>query len=725
MEPFAFTIDGREVTVNAPTFEQATQAAQSVQQSIRAGQEPPPVVYWQGDAPQLTPDPADIRTQQQEGIQDFWQRGANAGQGLTDIGQGMLTGAADMAMFGADDEIGGFIRGALSPNETVGEAIDANRAFKAEQNPTAMMAGGVLGGLAMIPTAGRIIPTLPFARGPSTAARVTNAAATGAVGGAAYGAGSADGRPMLPYMGAGAVGGAALAPLGNLIGSTARGVGNLLRRQPTSERYLGQLAAGSVEGALARDAVGGALPSNGAPGQYLRRSADTVQQERGLGMPLTLADTGGSRTRGLARTAANLSDDGKAILDAELSPRFAEQGPRMQDQLSDITGMPRTPDTSGRIASMEAQARIENAPRYDAAYFAPEAQAMWTPRLQELTRSPAIRDAMRDVNRTAANDAALSGRPAVVNPFVGGAGGGLRLNAGAVPNLEYWDIVQRNLNTAIENAIGGERRQLQQLRSALLDELDAAVPAFREARAGAAAWFGATDAAEAGQMMARDMNMENAEFRRAFDTLSPAEQDLFREGYSNQIMDRLSAQGDNRNAALMGVFNTPKGRERTAIVFGRQVADEIENTVRLENVMNLTRTAVQGNSTTARQLIDAARAFGRSPTSAAAGVGGATAFAAGALRWEAVLAAGLVWGARKAQGALNEAVAQRAATLLASGDANAIREAASLLAATPVGNIALRNMEAQLSRVITTQANAAGFDRLESIGMPGFPAAPQ
>jgi len=727
-QTFPLVIDGHNVIVHAPDQAAAMQAAQAIQQGIREGRTPPPEVYFQGNAPQLTPDPADIRTQQQEGIQDFWQRGANAGQGLTDIGRGMLTGAADTTFLGFDDEIGGFLRGVLPGGESVREAVDANRAFKAQQDPTAMLAGGLLSAVPLAATAGRYIPAV--LAGASPVARGAAAVGTGMAGGAAAGAGAADGRPMLPYMGVGAGIGAGGGLLGPLIGSGVRGAGNLLRRVTGGEgQYLNTRAAGILEGALARDAAapggtlaGGVLPSNGPPGQYLRRSADVIEQQGGPGMPIVLADTGGTNTRRTTRAAANVSPN--AVLDAELSGRFGEQVPRMQDNLANATGMPRTPDTSGRIAGIEGQARIENRVRYDAAYNAPEAQAVWSPRLQELTRSPAVQTAMAGVNRTAANDAALLGQPAVRDPFAQGANGGFALRPGITPNLQYWDIVQRNLSDAIDNAVGGERRQLIQLRTALLSELDATVPAFRQARAGAAAAFGATDALEAGQIMARDFNMETAEFRRTFNQLSPAEQDLFREGYSNQIMDRLSMQGDNRNVALMGVFNTAKGRERTAIVFGQQVADEIENTVRLENIMNLTKTAAQGNSVTAGGLADLARIF-RSPAAAAGAVGTALSVVGGGFNWRTLIPMGLAWGARKGQAAFSEAMADRIGALVASGDPDAIRQAASLLASTPVGNVALRNMEAQLSRSLTAAGVSSGTGALESGGILGFSPLPQ
>lgn len=732
METFTFDIDGRTVEIQAPNAEAAQSVARTIQQQMQQGGTVPGQAAYQGNAPQLPPDPADIRTQQQEGIQDFWQRGANAGQGLTDIAQGMLTGAADATFLGFDDEIGGFLRGALPGGESVREAVDANRAFKAGQDRTAMLAGGLLSAVPLAATAGRYIPAV--LAGASPVARGAAAVGTGIAGGAAAGAGAADGRPMLPYMGVGAGIGAAGGVLGPLIGSGVRGAGNMLRRATGGEgQYLNTRAAGILEGALARDAAvpggtiaGGVLP-NGPPGQYLRRAADFIEQQGGPGRPLVLGDVGGTNTQRLARTARDMSSETQGIIDAELAPRFEGQSERIADNWSNATGMPRTPDTSGRIAGIEAQARVENASRYDVSYNAPEAQAMWTPRLQELTRSPEVQDAMRGVNRTAANDAALLGRPAVRDPFALDASGAYRLNSNAVPNLEYWDIVQRNLRTRIDNTTGNERRQLEQLRSALLTELDATVPAFRAARAGAAAAFGATDAIEAGRLMARNFDMETPEFERNFNALSPAEQDLFREGYSNQFINALEGLPVNRDVLrsqpFTSILNSPKGRARNAIVFGQQAADEIENEFRVENAFNMLN-SIRGGPTTAPRLMDMAKAFGATPAGSAAGVGLAASVAMGP-NLRTLIPMALMWGARKGQGMLNEATARRAGELIASGDPAAFRQAASLLASTPVGNMALRNMEAQLSRSLTAAGVSSGTGALESGGVLGFSPLPQ
>lgn len=660
------------------------------------------------------------------------QEGGNElGRDFRQWGGATYGGAADVGLFGFDDELSGLIEGMWPGGPTVSEAVESNRAWKnqqREQNPTMF----ALGGLATLPLA-RYVPTVPLpgVTGASVAARGARAAVTGLAGGAAYGAGTADGMPMAPYAGVGAAAGAALGPVGPIVGSLGRGVASILRKAPPTSTplpWLNQRAAGSVEGALARDARTAATragtllpPTGGQPGAYLRRAADTVEQERAVGMPMILADAGGLETRRLTRTAADMSPTAASVLDAELSPRFTAQGTRVQEQVADITGQPLRGDTGATRDALEVQARIENRTRYDAAYNDPAAQAVWSPRLAELTRSPTVQTAMRDVTRRAADDAAVMGTPVVRNPFVPNAAGGLSLQGNTVPSLQYWDIVQRNLSDAIDNAAGGERRQLTQIRNALLDELDTTVPQFATARAGAAAAFGARDALEAGETMARDFRIPTGDFQRAFNELSPAEQDLFREGYTNQIMTDIGQTGDNRSVVNRSVFNTQQGRDRTAIVFGRAQADEIENMVRLENVMNAVKTIAQGNSTTAPRLADMARAFGQSPTTAAVGVGGATTFVLGP-NLRTLIPMGLAFGARKGQAALNQAVAERVGTLLASGDPAAIREAAELLARTPVGNLALRNLEMGLSRAFSAAGTGTAVDFLEGAGAPGFGA---
>jgi hypothetical protein len=85
--------------------------------------------------------------------------------------------------------------------------------------------------------------------------------------------------------------------------------------------------------------------------------------------------------------------------------------------------------------------------------------------------------------------------------------------------------------------------------------------------------------------------------------MSPAERQLFQEGYVSNFIQKVNETGDRRNI-LNRIANSPADRERLQIALGPQRANELEAMLRVEGVMNLFRNQVQGNSTTARQLVE-------------------------------------------------------------------------------------------------------------------------
>jgi len=686
------TPDGRSFKVEAVDIN----AAQNAVRTMQTGQWAPNPSDAQFPAAQPPTDPS--------GMPALAQAGQSFGRDLGQWGAAGYGGAVDTATFGLDDEISGLIRGLLGPNSVQG-AVAESRAFKdtqRQQQPEMFTAGQVAGALPTV-----LLPQANLARGAGFGSRAVNAGVTNAIAGGAYGAGSADGGNMGASAGIGALGGLLTGPVGPALGATARGVGSVLRRGPVGaiNRAVETSAASRVSNALGRD-TGAAQP--------LRRAADDVEAARAAGFPAMLADVGGVATNRLTRAASNLSEDSHRILNAEVQGRFNTQADRLTDQFSSILGTSARGDTAAVAEQLQRQAALVNRPAYEAAYSSPAAQAVWTPELAQLTRSPTFQDAMRQVTRTALDDAALTGQPAVRNPFSQAADGSLTLQGGAIPNLEFWDHVHRNLSSEISSlrrsgANPQRLRDATRLHDALMTELDAIVPEFQIARQGASVFFGAQDALEAGTRMASDLRMQNDEFGRAFSSLSDPEQALFREGYSAELMDRLARTPDSNNAVRNNLLNNPKSRERMAIVFGQQAADEIEGVVRFENLMNLSKEAVQGGSPTVRNAIDAMRAQVASPAGAAAAAATTAALAMGGLSWQALIPAAIAWGARRGFVKLNEEVAQEMGRLLASSDPDAIRQAAALAARTPGANIALRNAELALSRGL----GAAGFQEVE------------
>jgi hypothetical protein len=321
---------------------------------------------------------------------------------------------------------------------------------------------------------------------------------------------------------------------------------------------------------------------------------------------------------------------------------------------------------------LRTAARQTNRAAYDRAYSATNAHRIVSPQIGELMSAKPFRDAMKAAEEVAANDAAIAGRKAIRNPFVFDADGnvtGYRKFADgstAQPNLEYWDIVQRTLRTSAEEARANGKKllsdQIGQMRQKLLSVLDGSVPEFKRARTGAAGFFGAEDAIEAGRKAVASTKA-TPEIERAVAAMSPAERDAFSVGFSSEIIDAINATRDRVNV-INSIFGSQSARDRIRIALGPQRARELEAFVRMEQVLDMLRTATQGNSTTAKQLIAAGLMGG--------GAGGVGYLASGGDLTSGFSAASIaILGRRGAQMLgkhVDDQVMRRVAEILASPD---------------------------------------------------------
>lgn len=393
---------------------------------------------------------------------------------------------------------------------------------------------------------------------------------------------------------------------------------------------------------------------------------------RQAGIPVINADRGGAPLRTLARTAANVSPEASASLNATVSNRFETQAPRAVGFVRQL--MNGATDDLALQDSLRIAARNANKPAYDAAYNAPAARAIWTPEIRNLMQAGPFRAAINAAEDTATNAAAVSGGRAVRNPFVFKPDGTIDLRvmpdgSRALPNLEFWDIVQRNLRNTAEMADrSGDKllaAQTRAMRDQLVSQLDTAVPQFNKARAGAASFFGAEDAIDAGRKFATQPKTI-PEATRAFNQMAQAEKDAFAIGYSSELIDTIKASRDRVNV-INQVFGSPARREMNALALGPQKARELEAYVRVEQIVQSLKDAVGGNSSTAQQLI------------ASGVVGGAGGFLAtgdltGAFTGASLLAAGRR-GLQMMGKRVDEQVMARIGEILASGDPALLQKA--------------------------------------------------
>lgn len=535
---------------------------------------------------------------------------------------------------------------------------------------------------------------LPISGGAGLAGRAVQGAKLGAVSGALSGAGETEGgltdrlEGAAKGAGEGLIGGALSAPiasavegvgkvaydaLGKPIVSTVRGLYN-----PEGE------AARRVVGGIERDITAG--NAGLAPSEYMAAKA--------AGEPVALTDMGGPTTQALARSAANTSPEARGALEQMTQERFYSQNERASDL---IRGLVATPANANATRdALQAAAKRANQPFYAQAYQDGQSIPLHGG-YQQLLEAPAVRDAVRQATVTGANKAAAAGFKPVRNPFTFDASGTPSLtNPNVTPSLQFWDQVKQNMDDKIGTLLrGGEKKaagDIIALKNNLVSNLDQDVPSYARARGVAANFFGADDALEAGEK-AVNWRGDPAILQKQMAKMSQAERDLFREGYASSWADKVRAMADNRDVTK-AIYQSPQARQVAQTVFGPNGTSQMEAFLHRERIMNFARNAVSGNSSTARQLIEAGLAGGaiggylggHDPMSILQGAGKG-----------AGLAVGVRAGAGKLIGYVDQKVARRVGELLASDDPSNLKAGIKLAAAHKNVLNNLRSLDTRLA----------------------------
>jgi hypothetical protein len=442
--------------------------------------------------------------------------------------------------------------------------------------------------------------------------------------------------------------------------------------------------------------VGGAFAADKRAGG-LRMTEQEAADAAARGQPVAAIDQGGEEVLALGRSAANNSPEARTVLN-EATDRTATQIDRVEAGLSDAVGGGALDDTA-RISQLKNQARRENGPAYRTAYN--EGQGIWDGELSAFAQAPAVRQAILKAERTGANRAVADGFSPPRSPFTLDEAGNVALRVDgegtrAVPNLQFWDHVQRNLSDAIEAAKragrNSEAADLSALHRQLLDKLDGMVPSFARARAGAAAHFGAQDALEAGRKFATS-SMTAEQAAPIIAKMTPAEKKLFAEGYAAARRDALRRKGDNSDLGK-AFLHSADDRAKAAAALGQAAAAKLEAGMYVERIMQGTKEALKGNSTTARQLIESGLAGG-----AMGGYSNDWDFKA-----TAIGAAGGAVARRHAE----KKVAVQIAKMLASGDPQMIKRVEQLASRSPKYMDALRSVSRGIQRIGTQEPVRSG-----------------
>lgn len=535
--------------------------------------------------------------------------------GARGIAQGVTFGFGD-ELIGAGKGVAAAVTGG-SFSDAYAQGRDASREANkraAAEQPFAYYGGQVAGGVAvpfgaaragaaavraapgvMAPVAstgralgfGQLSANANAGLGARTVAGVREGAAYGALAGFGEGEGGVGERALSSGQGAlfgGAVGAAApvLVDAGAALArSVTTPVRAVMQPQKVGREKMAEALMRDVSG------EGGGQPGYNAAFQRLTDRMDTGTQ---AGKSVMLADVGGENTRNLLRAAANQQSTGAERLRKTLDTRQGSQWARIERDLADTMGDGRSfyESVDSLVASRKAAAK----PAFDRAYNQPWNVKADDPLAQFLTERSYMR---RVVEKTMENVEGMTG----TNP------------AGMKP----WEFLHR-VKFQIDREIAALKKgqpdskanwdlgDLVALKREYLGHIDRHNKAFGAALTRYGDDSSLISAAEDGFEMALKTPVE--EIRKTLAGLkSNAEKEMFRVGGARAIMDRIR-QGNVTRDRTENLFSSPDMQMRLrALMPDQQSYRAFQRSLVLEAKMADTRKAVQGNSTTAKQLAQA------------------------------------------------------------------------------------------------------------------------
>jgi hypothetical protein len=359
------------------------------------------------------------------------------------------------------------------------------------------------------------------------------------------------------------------------------------------------------------------------------------------------------------------------------------------------------PDAGPTLDKLHDAAKAANRPAYAKAYA--QGQGLWDDGLEQLSQAPVVQQAIRLAFVTGRNKDALAGFPPLKNPFsMNKETGHFQLAEGATPNLQFWDHVKRNLDK-----LGAEG---QAHSRALRDHLDDLVPSYKDARSGAAKFFGAEDALEAGakfaSMSGRD-TIKLHEARQALSKMGDAERKLFETGFVSNLIGKIEGAREGQDV-VKAIFNSETAKQQIRLALGDERAAQLEAKLLTERAMNGLKIAVQGNSWTARQLAELGLAGG---TTGSIGVLGAY-----TQDPQAIAASFLVGGLAAGRYKIDQRVAKRVGEMLASSDAGVIQKGVDIIAKSKRMRDAFLALDVPFARAGGNQATSVPLGQAAGIG---------
>lgn len=481
----------------------------------------------------------------------------------------------------------------VSPDEETQSRLRQERAFQSHREDIdsgAMTAGRISG--ALLGAGGLVKARAPFMAAlpadASLGAKIAQGAKAGALYSGLYGAGSGEGvQDRAEEAATGALLGGAI---GGAVPAVAAGIKSVTK--PVTDAVTGYFRPETFANRKIAERLANDIKT---PTQ----AADEMANNPGM----ALADVAGDSTRNLLRSAANVPGKAQSKIRARLNLRQMQQGDRIlsavRKTLADPDGYLTAKDTIANDAKKLAK------PLYDEAYKTP---VPFTQSLESILETPAGRRALAQAEQLAANEQ---------KPFqqffinmVDDTTGTIK----RVPDARGWDYIKRGFDDVIQSEKAGtfgqmnnQARIITDLKNQMLKEIDAANPAYAQARSIWSSQAGMDDALEAGRI---SLKQSPEATRRMLGDMSEAEKQMFRVGMADAIRDKIGG-GNFTHNALLKFFSSKDqiGNLRAAFASDEQFG-AFRKAMFAEAQKRATYNTVTGNSTTARQLADMADAGG-------------------------------------------------------------------------------------------------------------------
>lgn len=495
----------------------------------------------------------------------------------------------------------GFDKGYDAITTSARRDLEAYRARHPVVSTVAEIAGSV-------PSAA--VPIGVGARGASLGARMLAGAGAGAGYGAVTGFGAGEGGfgERLTSAGEGAaVGGA----LGAVVPAATAGI------RAVAKPVVNAITARTNPGGFAARKVADRLAASG--GRSIDQATARIERAGAAGQSMRLADAGGASTRDLLRTASNIPGPGRDAILTKANLDNVRQGGRIKSLIADVFADPDNAYQAAKVTVMDARSRAAT-PHFEAAWRTP---VPFTHDLEALLNTPAGRAGL-----AAARTNTLNRREPWAQWFLNVADDGSIIDARRVPDSRALHEIKRVLDQMVEAAKAApdgspfakaratpQSIAIQTVRDDLNNFLKRHNAPYRRAMAESLDNIQADEALEFGRnalssdprVIARRMGDPAAYGRDK--VFNEGERELARVGLAEALRAKIDKMGDTHN--VMGIFKTPQLRAQIAPFF-RSKAERgaFARAIITEARKARTNVAPTQNSTTARQLLDAAEANG-------------------------------------------------------------------------------------------------------------------